>query len=436
MPIMTTESRRGDLEVHDIANGNLFTEMYADTVLFDHSIRDWRIWEGGRWERDDRNQIQELAKITAYRIRDMAEDLGTKELQQRAAASLSMHGVRNMLLSAQSMPELSVTAAGLDANPLLFNVRNGTLELDTGVFREHRPGDRITMVAGCDYDPDADAPEFRRCLETYWPEPGGHDRDAREFLTRCMGYCLSGLNTEKLFMLLLGTGDTGKTTFMKAVEATWGDYFRTADWSTFAQQRDGDSNKHRTDLVRLAGARIVSASEGDEGCRMSDGILKRVTGRTNIIVRDLHSKPFSMPPSFKIFLDTNHFPWFNPLDQAMWNRIVQVYFRHVISLAAQQAFRKRYGDLDQVLASEASGILNLALEGTPVTAYDTGVARACASDPMLVSAPTTRMLHLPAIAPVLSGRAVRLEPLALEHLPRLTAVALADSSIFDDFLVP
>lgn len=46
------------------------------------------------------------------------------------------------------------------------------------------------------------------------------------------------------------------------------------------------------------------------------------------------------------------------------------------------------------------------------------------------------MLDIPPVPPVLDGRAVRLEPLTLDHLPRLVEVGAADTTIFDQFLVP
>jgi putative DNA primase/helicase len=150
---------------------------------------------------------------------------------------------------------------------------------------------------------------------------------------------------------------------MKAIDAAWGDYFRTADWSTFAQNRDGDIGRPRPDLVRLVGARIVSASEGDEGCKMSEGVIKRVTGRAPLVVRDLMSKPFAFFPQFKLWLDTNHLPRFAGQDQAMWNRIRMLPFRRVITPEEQRQFRREHGNLDDLLAAEASGILNLALRG-------------------------------------------------------------------------
>ncbi len=360
---MSENTERARYSESDVANGQTFIEMYKDKILYDHTFDEWRIWDGKRWMRDQRGQIWEMAKEVSMTLYEAAEASGAKELRRRATELMKLSGLRNMLGCARTHADIAVTTEQWDSDPYLFNVQNGTLDLRTGTLREHRPGDRLTLMAGCAYEPEATAPQFLSCLNLYWPDHDGADRGIADFMILTMGYCLSGLNDEKCFLLLHGTGDTGKTTIMKALEATWGEYFRTADWSTFAHSREGDMSKHRTDLVRLVGARIVSASEGDEGAKMSEGVIKRVTGRAPLVVRDLMSKPFSFQPTFKIWLDTNHLPRFRGQDQAMWNRVKLISFRRVITRDEQLAFRSAHGSLDALLAAEASGILNLALRG-------------------------------------------------------------------------
>jgi len=43
--------------------------------------------------------------------------------------------------------ELAISPEDLDRDPWLFNVRNGTIELQTGELRDHRKEDFITKLA-------------------------------------------------------------------------------------------------------------------------------------------------------------------------------------------------------------------------------------------------------------------------------------------------
>ena len=359
----------------DIANAERFAEMHADRVRFDFVRRAWFVYDGRRWKRDDANDVQELAKQTA---RAVAADAGSNRARkQQARMAGSMTGLKNMLALATSIPALKIHARQWDADPDVINLENGTFDLRTLTLRPHTPADRITKLASVAYDPTADCPLFRSILSRYFltentnqgpvPLTGSRHADGQtiiRLLQTCIGYRLSGREVEKVFMLLHGTGNTGKTTLMQTLKMVWGDYFADADWNSFARQRDNDGNKHRTDLVRLAGARIVSASEGDEGVRLAEGTIKRFAGgRQGYEVRDLHGKPFTLRSTFTIYLDTNHLPAFTGHDQAIWNRLVVIFFRNEISTAERERFEREHGALLDALAREVPGILNWAIEG-------------------------------------------------------------------------
>lgn len=372
----TEDARANERARSDVANAACFAEMHAGRVLYDFTMREWFVYDGTRWKQDDANDVQERAKETAAELAERARTNPALARQAKIAGSLS--GLRAMLACAASIPTLKVNAREWDADPDLFNLPNGTLDLRTLTLRPHDPADHITKVAGAAYDPDADCPLFKSVLARYFltrNDPDGHAVEltgtARtegeiviRFLGTCFGYRLSARETEKQFLLLHGTGNTGKTTLMRAIKAVWGEYFADAQWDSFARMRDHDGSKHRTDLVKLVGARIVSASEGDEHVRMADGLIKRITGGAQgIEIRQMHGRMFTLRPTFTIVLDTNHLPEFTGHDKAIWNRVMIVFFRNEIAAPERRAFEQAHGSVLQALQREASGILNWAIEG-------------------------------------------------------------------------
>ena len=60
----------------------------------------------------------------------------------------------------------------LDADPLLLNFHNGTLDLRTLSLRPHDPGDLLTMMAGCEFS-------------THEPSPQEHAPTGRNSSTTC-----------------------------------------------------------------------------------------------------------------------------------------------------------------------------------------------------------------------------------------------------------
>ena len=68
-------------------------------------------------------------------------------------SKLGSKNKRDILLS-DAADNMFIAADELDKDTNLLNLRNGTLELDTLTFREHRPEDFITKVCGCEYHPE------------------------------------------------------------------------------------------------------------------------------------------------------------------------------------------------------------------------------------------------------------------------------------------
>jgi putative DNA primase/helicase len=104
---------------------------------------------------------------------------------------------------------------------VLINLLNGTLEItpDGPKLREHRREDFLTHQLPFAYDPNADAPIFRRYLDRVLPDPE-RQRVVAEFL----GYVFikpSYLKLEKA-LILYGSGANGKSVLFEVVEALLG----------------------------------------------------------------------------------------------------------------------------------------------------------------------------------------------------------------------
>jgi len=159
-------------------------------------------------------------------------------------------------------PAVAVTPEEFDARPELLNCRNGTLELDTLTFREARREDLLTKCCGVDYDPTATCPTWLAHLDLVF---GGDAAYIRGFQELC-GYSLLQENPEQIMAILYGIGKNGKSVTIGALARVWGDYaVNIAAESLMVRRGDGP----RSDLARLHGARLVTASEGESGAYLS-----------------------------------------------------------------------------------------------------------------------------------------------------------------------
>jgi putative DNA primase/helicase len=104
-----------------------------------------------------------------------------------------------------------------------------------------------------------------------------------------------------------------------------GDYATTASMDTFTTSR-GD--KHPTELALLRGARMVSASETEEGRSWAEARIKQMTGGDPITARFMRQDFFTYVPQFKLTIVGNHAPALVNVDDAARRRFNVVPFIH------------------------------------------------------------------------------------------------------------
>lgn len=104
-----------------------------------------------------------------------------------------------------------------DRKPVI-NFINGTLELDTGIFREHREEDFCSIQLPYAYNPKATCPRWEQFLE----EVTSGDPKRQEVLQFIAGYALlNDCRFEKIFVLT-GSGGNGKTIYTKMLTHLFG----------------------------------------------------------------------------------------------------------------------------------------------------------------------------------------------------------------------
>jgi putative DNA primase/helicase len=134
--------------------------------------------------------------------------------------------------------------------------------------------------------------------------------------------------------------------------------------------RQSQQNGASSEVARLKGARFVSAVEADEGRRLSEALIKQLTGGDTIAARFLYGNLFEFEMNGKIWLSTNHKPVIRGTDDAIWRRIRLVPF-DVTFRGQDEPLENRQGKkvrpkdtrlLDK-LRAELPGILTWAVKG-------------------------------------------------------------------------
>jgi len=210
-----------------------------------------------------------------------------------------------------------------DRDVMKLNFKNGTVDLATSTLLPHDPADYITKEIPIDYDPNADQSEWIKFLQ------GVQSVEQIEFLQRWCGYCATGITSEKKFLVTLGLSNTGKSVFWNVYRAALGPYAQAGSVETFEETKRNAQGASE-DLAVLRGVRLVVLPEPSENYRLSDALVKRVTGGDPIRARFLNQGGFVYVPQFKIVYYTNFSLRFNGGDTGMQTRYCELGFANVI----------------------------------------------------------------------------------------------------------
>jgi putative DNA primase/helicase len=316
----------------------------------------WLAWDGKRWKVDiDSGRTTRLARrlVRNYwdRLQSIQADKQQKDWADFCRWANRKTTIENVVSLARCDGRTTIDHELLNQDTNLLNLQNGTLDLVTRKFREHRQTDSITQIANVAFDPSAQCPKWRAFIDLIF----GDDGEAKRYIQALLGYSCSGDVGEHILPICYGSGANGKSTLWNAIVEILGDYAMLAPSKLLL----GTSNEHDTIIASLYQRRLVAISEPDEGSRLREARVKELTGDEHITARRMREDYWSFHRTHKFWLSTNHLPRINGTDEGIWRRIKLIPFRVDLRKVTEPI-----ADYHKVLVrEEGSGILNWLVEG-------------------------------------------------------------------------
>lgn len=323
------------IDVSEDAIALAFTAEHGETMRFDHDTGKWYQWGHTHWR-----ELKIPAAFHYARLIGRKMAAGAKTICKASVAG----GAERF---ARADPTHAVTSEIWDADPWMIGTPRGTLNLKTGRMHVARPEHFITKQTGC--APEKKPPEL--WLKFLHDATRG-DEEMMTYLQRVAGYCLTGLTTEHALFFIYGPGGNGKSVFLNILVHILGDYAVSSPMDTFTSSK---FNAHPTELAMLKGARLVTASETEEGRSWAEARIKALTGGDPITARFMRQDFFTYQPQFKLLFAGNHQPTLNAVDPAMRRRFNMLPFVHKPPEPDHM--------LEEKLKAEAPRILAWALQG-------------------------------------------------------------------------
>lgn len=406
--------RCAEYDQNDRDNARRLIEWFGDDLAYVSGMG-WLTWRGTHWERDEADlrarflaqEVVDKIKIEPFcifldkrkqKIVDEAKAYEKIDEEKRSPEQQAVIGRAKKMLSGlyntRSKRKTFAVSSGnagktkamldqaaslkaidqnlLDADHMLFNVRNGTLvfsrveheESDPDdpryvakvEFRPHDRADMITKRAEVDYDPDADCPFFKgKFLDVVQP-----DKVMQLFLQVFQAYSmLLGRNDEQKLAFHYGTGANGKSAFIEIFGRMAGTYRTVVSPETITGDGQRQGQQASPDIARLFNTRFVTVEELPKNAPLKEDLIKAVSGGTKMTARFLMQNIFEFEPIFTASLTGNTKPSISGSDYGIWRRVLLVLW----GVTIPEEDRIPPSELNARLDAERSGILNWMIEG-------------------------------------------------------------------------
>lgn len=347
-------------QMNDRGSADLFATIFKNISRYNPTKKDWMYYDKTRWIADTegmrakRNAKRLADVLVRYSVTASLPDDKRQSYIKYAAGMMNYRNRNVMITDAKDLNFFENTE--LDKDDFLLNCKNSVLDLsgDQPKALEHSADLLLSKICNANYNPAATCTLWERTVN----EIMQGDTAKIKYLQKMSGRFLTGDTSEEEFYIFFGaTTRNGKSTITEILLYLLGDYATTISPESLAIKANKDSRTASPDIAKLAGTRLVVASEPPRRMLFDSSLVKTLTGRDTITARFLHENEFQFRPKFKLILNSNYLPVINDKTVFSSKRVKVVPFeRHFTE-------KEQNKHLKEQLQQEIDGILNWCIQG-------------------------------------------------------------------------
>lgn len=339
----------------------LLTENYKNNSLLMLETRQFWLYTGTHWRpiKDTviASELQKIANSEWKHINAMWAAQGKKSSTMAALVSSALVCLGHTIVQAGDPLHLN------SARQSIINCLNGEvwLEQNGPVLKPHNRESFLTFCSPIVYDSDATAPLFESAMRGILSLPGGEAMPDQEEMVRhvveLIAYSIQPSRNIKMFVIVMGPGDNGKTTFTKILRLILGE-----DAIVYDRLSGVDESGNRFAAGRLVGKLVLVDDDMSHEYLLPDGLLKKIAEEKPLTAEMKFKDNFSFVSQVVPWLLGNSWPRTRDLTRGMQTRANVIYlprsFLKVAECGEDHPDRQRPEIWAKVYSEEMPGVLN------------------------------------------------------------------------------
>ncbi|AZV59162.1 phage/plasmid primase, P4 family [Clostridium sp. AWRP] len=313
----------------DLGISKDFKNQYKDILKYAVDTKYYYHWSGKKWVKyDDELPIKTLTIEFIENIVVKINEYISRLNDEKEIAT--MRKTRNKLKSARTsdvickqykaFADTHINSKIMDKDIRYINCNNGVVDTITGKLLPHDKDLHISKIAEVNYVPGKVNSLFKGSIDRLF----GGDNEEIEAFEILLGYMLSGRANQKVFPIIHGAKNTGKTQIFELILNTFGsDYVKSIDKSLLMKVWNKSSGAN-PELAELQGVRLIICSETNDSDYFDTDFIKKIVGGDTIKARPLYKPPIEYTPIFVPVIFTNKKPSFDGNDDALVIRIIVI----------------------------------------------------------------------------------------------------------------
>jgi putative DNA primase/helicase len=152
------------------------------------------------------------------------------------------------------------------------------------------------------------------------------DEETLKTAKYCVSMAISGNSGKRLFQLWQGIGSNGKSTLLETIKNVLGKD-KSYKFPSEVLLTGAKRENYKAEIAKFQGKYFCYSSEAEKGARLSQNIIKDMTGDEAISARELYKSPVEFEATWQIIYAVNDLPAIYGDDYAFNDRLIVIPFK-------------------------------------------------------------------------------------------------------------